>query len=152
MKQSSQELSALKQYINEQNNKDFSLFKSLSNQFDFYEKCKKATLPKMRHELENDAHFQYYRLCHREMDLAINILDKIRNKTLYLFDFTVSSSQKKALAAALRYFRDHAHSFLLDNCGFEDHEFAEVLASIQSIPETKSITYRRNELGVRSAA
>lgn len=46
----------------------------------------------MRHQLENDAHYQYYRLCHREMDLAIPILNKVRNKTLYLFDFTVSAT------------------------------------------------------------
>jgi hypothetical protein len=85
------------------------------------------------------------------MVLAVPILEKVHNKNLILYDYTISAIHARALQMAVKYFENFVHKVLFDNCGLNDESFAKIIESCNQLKEFKSIIYRRNEFGMQSA-
>jgi hypothetical protein len=85
------------------------------------------------------------------MELALPILEKVHNKTLCLYDFNLSEVQTKALQNAASFFESFVNRVLFDNCGITDEQFAGILAACWDLKDFKSIVYRHNEFGMKSA-
>jgi len=85
------------------------------------------------------------------MVLAVPILEKVHNKNLILYDYTISPIHARALQMAVKYFENFVHKVLFDNCGLNDESFAKIIESCNQLKEFKSIVYLRNEFGMQSA-
>ena len=93
---------------------------ALVSKLKYFKKCKSSVNPKMREELQQDPHFNYFAECQHEMELALPILEKVYNKTLSLYDYTLSPVHTQALENASKFFENFVNRILLDNCGVSD--------------------------------
>ena len=124
---------------------------ALVSKLKYFRKCKGSIHPKSREELQRDPYFNYFCECQLEMELALPILEKIHNKTLSLYDYSLSSVHSRALQYASKFFDNFVNRILLDNCGILDAQFAKILESLQQLQDFKSIIYRNNTFAERSA-
>lgn len=85
------------------------------------------------------------------MELALPILEKVYMKTLQLKDYNLSNAQLKALYLASRYFDNFVNKIFLDNNGVTDEQFASIVDSFWCLSDFKSIVYKNNEFGLKSA-
>ena len=123
----------------------------LKSKVEYYKNCKDSTNPKFQADLADDPRFRYFVECESEMILAIPILEKVHNKNLILYDFTISPIHAKALQMAVKYFENFVTKILFDNCGLNDESFAKIIDSCNQLKDFKSIIYRKNEFGMQSA-
>lgn len=124
---------------------------SLISKLRYFDKCKRSFDPKNRLELQSDPEFNYFVTCHDEMELAMPILEKVFNKTLCLYDYTLSPIHTNGLRLAAKHFDDFINRLLFDNCGLKDQQFSEILESLHSLQDFKAIIYRNQEFGPKSA-
>ena len=87
----------------------------------------------MREELQQDPHFNYFAECQHEMELALPILEKVYNKTLSLYDYTLSPVHTQALENASKFFENFVNRILLDNCGVSDGQFASIVTALLAV-------------------
>lgn len=99
---------------------------------------------KMNESNPNDPKFQYLRTCQADDNLCLPVLDKIVNKTLALYSYTLSEGHCKALQSACRFLDGQISSILFDNCGICDDEFEYILKGILLLNGFHSIVYKQN--------
>jgi hypothetical protein len=75
------------------------------------------------------------------MQLALPILEQIHNRSLSLYDETVSGVQAEALQIAARFFENSVSKITLSNNKLDDAHFAKVLDSLSTLTDFKSIAY-----------
>ena len=68
------------------------------------------------------------------MDLALPILEKVINKTLVLQNYTLSEGHCEGLAMACELLDDQKiNRILLNNCGVDGQEFAQILNGLNKL-------------------
>jgi hypothetical protein len=67
------------------------------------------------------------------MELALPILEKVHNKTLSLYDYTLSQVSTQALEQAAKFFENFVNRILLDNCGVTDSQFSKMVLALSSL-------------------
>lgn len=70
------------------------------------------------------------------------VLDKIVNKKLALYNYTLSEGHCKGIASACRFLDGVIEGVLMDNCGIGDDEFASVLEGMAELNSFRSIIYK----------
>jgi len=100
---------------------------SLISKLKYFQKCKVSFEPKVRAEMERDPEFAYFVTCQQQMELAMPVLEKVFDKTLCLYDYSLTEIQINALKYAANFFNDYIKRLLFDNCGTSDQQFAVIL-------------------------
>lgn len=77
-------------------------------------------------------------------------MSKIRNRTLCLQNYPLDKAHCKALADACRVLNDTISRVLIEGCGLDDDDFAQIVASLLEIEDLKSVAYVQNTLGDKS--
>ena len=108
---------------------------------DLFKKWQGASIDEV---YEEDPRFQYLFRCQQHLNLALPLLDKVRGKTLCLYDYTLDIGHCKALAIACQLFDKSINRVLFDNCGIDDMEFSAILQGLDKLQDFKSIVYKRN--------
>jgi hypothetical protein len=72
------------------------------------------------------------------------VLDRIQNKILALYSYTLSEGHCKAIASACRFLDGKIEGVLLDNCGVGDDEFASILEGMVLLNSFNRIIYKQN--------
>jgi hypothetical protein len=62
--------------------------------------------------------------------LGLPVLDKVINKKLALYNYTLSVGHCKAIASACRFLNGKIDGVLFDNCGVDDEEFSYILDGV----------------------
>lgn len=91
-----------------------------------------------------DAKFQYLRQCQEDTALCLPIMDKIQDKTLALYSYTLSIGHARGIAVACRHFNNSIRKMIMQNCGLDDEEFSVILEALTALKEFKSLTYIQN--------
>lgn len=91
-----------------------------------------------------DPKFQYLRYCQEDLNLCLPVLDKVLNKRLALYNYTLSEGHCKGIASACRFLDGAIEGVLLDNCGVGDDEFASILEGMNLLNSFRSIVYKQN--------
>jgi len=89
-----------------------------------------------------DPKFQYLRTCYTDLNLCLPVLDKIQDKTLALYSYTLSEGHCKALESACRFLSGKISRILFDNCGISDEEFQSILNGLNLLSGFHSIVYK----------
>lgn len=68
-------------------------------------------------------------------------MDKIRDKTLALYGYTLSIGHARGIAVACRFFNSSIRRLILRSCGLDDKEFSVILEALTQLKEFKSLSY-----------
>lgn len=126
---------------------------SLQDTVKYIEMFKRSQGCKLKELNPNDPKFQYLRMCQADLNLCLPVLDKIVNKTLALYSYTLSEGHCKAFESACRFLDGKITRVLLDNCGVGDDEFESILNGVNLLKGFQSIIYKQNhfdELSVQA--
>ena len=89
--------------------------------------------------------------CEQDKFVALPILDKIVNKTLFLSNYNLTAGHCSGLAAACgKLDSNKVNRVLFNNCGIDGNQFAKILNSLANVDDLKSIIYKKNQLNAES--
>jgi len=79
--------------------------------------------------------FVYQKKVQEEKDVLLPLINKIKNNTLVLKDYTLNSGHCLALAEVWKQLgAPEVKVVYLDNCGVDDEEFASLLDGFYALP------------------
>ena len=83
---------------------------------------------------QDDPMYIYQKRVQEEKDVMLPLVNKVKDKTLVLQDYTLNSSHCIALAEAwIKTGRPEVEIVFLDNCGVDDEEFSYLLNGFMKI-------------------
>ncbi len=98
----------------------------------------------------DDPKFQFLRSCKEDLSICLPILDKIVNKKLALYSYTLSQGHCKALANACKLLNGKLNGLIFDSCAISDLQLSEILSSVSILNGFKSIVFRKNAFDTNS--
>eukprot|EP00347_Sterkiella_histriomuscorum_P014450 403360819 len=144
-------LSEFDQYTNQSNQTFARIAREIQSKNIFNKLCKNYISPKIMDEFAQDSTLNFFIECQKELVLALPILQKIRKRTLNLTGYGLNQGHSKALQIAFKYFENILGKIHLENNNLKDDDFREILDGLAQLQDLKSIIYKNNEFGVKSA-
>ena len=96
----------------------------------------------------DDPMYIYQKKVQEEKDVMLPLVNKIKDKTLVLQDYTLNSSHCIARADAwIKTGKPEVEVVYLDNCGIDDEEFSYLLNGFIKLEKLKLLYYKENIFG-----
>jgi Ran GTPase-activating protein (RanGAP) involved in mRNA processing and transport len=112
---------------------------------------KNACFPELEERLENDPKFRYAKECRTQAVSVLPLLSRIKNKVLNLANYALTAGIAKSLGQSIKKNDQHFNKILMESNNMRDEDFAAVLEGLHKLQDIKSITYNKNEFGLKSA-
>lgn len=97
---------------------------------------------------KDDPTFLYQQVVQQEKDSLLPLINKIKNRTLVLKDYTLNGGHCVALAEVWNQLgKPPVDVVYLDNCGVDDEEFSSLLSGFCALEKLQMLYYKENIFG-----